>query len=53
VERQKKNTKKKKKMEELAVSWRGLHDEELHNLHVSPDNIRVIECRKHAEEHFG
>jgi hypothetical protein len=30
------------KKEEVAGGWRGLHDEELHNLYASPDIIRVI-----------
>jgi hypothetical protein len=29
------------KREELAGSWRILHNEELHNLYVSPNIIRV------------
>jgi hypothetical protein len=28
--------------EELAADWRRLYNEELHNLYVSPDIIRVI-----------
>jgi hypothetical protein len=30
------------KEEEVAGSWRGLHNEELHNLYASPDIVRVI-----------
>jgi len=29
------------KREEVAGGWRRLHNEELHNLHASPDVIRV------------
>jgi hypothetical protein len=30
------------KKEEVAEDWRRLHNEELHNLYTSPNNIRVI-----------
>jgi hypothetical protein len=30
------------KREEVAGGWRKLHDEELHNLHASPNIRRVI-----------
>jgi hypothetical protein len=30
------------KREEVAGRWRRLHNEGLHNLYVSPNNIRVI-----------
>jgi hypothetical protein len=30
------------KRKEVAGGWRRLHNEELHNLHVSPNVIRVI-----------
>jgi hypothetical protein len=30
------------KSEEVAGGWRRLHNEELHNLYVSPNTIRVI-----------
>jgi hypothetical protein len=34
------------KREEVAGGWRRLHNEELHNLYVSPNIIRVIKSRK-------
>jgi hypothetical protein len=34
------------KREEVAGGWRRLHNKELHNLHDSPDIIRVIILRK-------
>jgi hypothetical protein len=34
------------KMEELAEGWRRLHNEELHNLYISPNIIRVIKSRR-------
>jgi hypothetical protein len=30
----------------VAVEWRRLHNEELHNLYASPNIIRVIKSRK-------
>jgi hypothetical protein len=33
------------KKEEVAGGWRRLHNEELHNLHISPNIIRVIKSR--------
>jgi hypothetical protein len=30
----------------MWVSWRRLHIEELHNLHTSPNVVRVIKSRK-------
>jgi hypothetical protein len=38
------------KKEEVAGRWRGLHNEELHNLHGSPDIIRVIKSRRIRRE---
>jgi hypothetical protein len=32
---------KRPRREEVAVGWRRLHNEELHNLHASPYTIRV------------
>jgi hypothetical protein len=34
------------KREEVAGEWRRLNDEELHNLYVSPNIIRVIKSRR-------
>jgi hypothetical protein len=34
------------KMEEVAGGWRKLHNEELHNLHIAQNNIRVIKSRR-------
>jgi hypothetical protein len=34
------------KREEVAGSWRRLHNEELHNLYVSLNIVRVIESRR-------
>jgi hypothetical protein len=34
------------KREEVAGGWRRLHNEELHNLYVSPHIITVIKSRK-------
>jgi hypothetical protein len=34
------------KREEVAVDWRRLHNEELHNLYASPDIIKVIKSRR-------
>jgi hypothetical protein len=33
------------KREEVARGWRRLHNEEIHNLHASPNIIRVIKSR--------
>jgi hypothetical protein len=34
------------KREEVAGSWRRLHNEELHNLYVSLNFIRVVKLRR-------
>jgi len=34
------------KREEMVGDWRKLHDEELHNLYVSPSIVRVIMSRR-------
>jgi hypothetical protein len=34
-----------RKREEVAEGSRRLHNEELHNLYASPNNIRVIKSR--------
>jgi hypothetical protein len=34
------------KRDEMAGSWRKLHNEELHNLYSSPSTIRIIKSRK-------
>jgi hypothetical protein len=32
--------------EEVVGGWRRLHDEELHNLYASPNDMRVIKSRR-------
>jgi hypothetical protein len=33
-------------MEKVVGDWRRLHDEELRNLYISPNVIRVIKSRR-------
>jgi hypothetical protein len=35
-----------RKRERVAGGWRRLHSEELHNLHASPNIIRMIRSRR-------
>jgi hypothetical protein len=37
------------KRAEVAVRWRRLHNEELHNLYGSPNVIKVIKIRRKRE----
>jgi hypothetical protein len=34
------------KRDEIVGGWRKLHNEELHNLHSSPNIIRMIKSRR-------
>jgi hypothetical protein len=38
------------KREEVAVGWRRLHNEKLHNLYASPKIIMVIKSRRMRRE---
>jgi hypothetical protein len=35
-----------RKTDEVAGGWRRLHNEELHNLHSSPNIIRMVKSRR-------
>jgi hypothetical protein len=39
----------KQKRGEMVGSWRRLHNEELHNLYISPNIIRVIKSRRDGQ----
>jgi hypothetical protein len=41
------------KGEEVAGGWRGLHNEELHNLYTSPYIITVIKSMRIRSEHVA
>jgi len=34
------------KRKEMAGEWRGVHNEELHNLYALPNNMRLIKSRR-------
>jgi hypothetical protein len=34
------------KRKEVARGWRRLHNEELHNVHTSPNIVRVMKSRR-------
>jgi hypothetical protein len=34
------------KREEVAGGWRGLHNEELHNVYASPNIMRMVKSRR-------
>jgi hypothetical protein len=39
--------------QEVVGSWRRLHNEELYNLHASPNIIRVIKSKKRWVRHVA
>jgi hypothetical protein len=39
------------KMEEVAGVWRRLHNEEYHNLYLSPNVIRMMKTRRVSCKH--
>jgi hypothetical protein len=41
------------KRDEMVRGWRRLHNEELHNLYASSNNIRVIKSRKMRTGHVA
>jgi hypothetical protein len=41
------------KMEEVAVDWRRMHNEELNNLYASSNTIRMIKSRRTRAVHVA